>query len=388
MCSRFPARSTGPTRAPPRSAAPTSTAPASTPRTSSASPPVPRPGARRNPHLLDRGPASGSDRPRQPRRHEPAAELIPTAGSSPHGIMLQRTGVFWTHTFNALSANRAGQHGRQRAGQPSVRDRPHRRCCVRAASDGDEMFWANNGDPGRISSVHGAFGPRTTASSPPTDHPCGIAVAGGFVYWTNRDAGTIGRANLNGANRTPPSSRPAVPRAAWRSTAPTSTGPTSRATRSARAPLDGTPDMTGFSIDAGTGSRSLRNRGRPSAVPSPTGQAFAAPSRADRATSNRSRSPTPAARCLTSPHITILGANPAEFEITGDSCTTGLTPAAAAASSTCASRPRARALAPRSCRRPARTARCPPTSSYRGWPRRPRAPADPGGGESPPLCGY
>ena len=255
---------------------------------------------------------------------------ISTTGSSPHGITLQENRVFWTHTANEMASTlrigSANKDGTGSVGHPFVTSHTDGAACG-LATDGDEMFWANNDDPGRISSVHGPFAPPNHSFITATDNPCGIAVAGGFVYWTNRDTGTIGRASLDGTNQNP----------AFITTGGTPCGVavdgahvywTDQASDTiGRAPLDGSADMTGFSIDAGAGADPCGIAVDPVAVPSPTGHAFANTVEGEQSDQHAFEIINASSSVLDVAAITLLGGNPSEFEITGDSCTSGLTPA-------------------------------------------------------------
>ena len=211
----------------------------------------------------------------------PQPGLIPTGGTDPHGIMLDSSSVYWTQTFNALlRIGRVNLDGGGPVTHPFVQTNTNGDACGLSVSV-DTIIWVTDPvadpDAAGISSVHGGvFGkPNHNFIQPPnTTSPCGIAVAGGFIYWTNRGDGTIGRAAFNGANPDPDfittGGSPcgvAVDGAHiyWSDPASDTIG---------RAPLDGSPDVTGFSIDTGPGSDPCGIAVDPSVIPVPTSKDF------------------------------------------------------------------------------------------------------------------
>ena len=122
------------------------------------------------------------------------------------------------------------------------------------------VYWANY-DAGTIGRANldgtGANQSFITGAS----IPVGVAVDGGHVYWANAGTNSIGRANLDGTGANQSFITGASALAGWRSTPPTSTGPTSARARSgaptwtARAPTRASSPAPatrcGVAVDAG-----------------------------------------------------------------------------------------------------------------------------------------
>jgi hypothetical protein len=130
----------------------------------------------------------------------PDPTFIDTNGD-PQGISLDATNVYWTHVSSAAGwVGRASQGGFVPPvfGQEFQATDGTSLCGV--AANGDRAFWANPGSPGSVGSAHGIDPPEQDYITA-TNDPCGVAMAGGgLVYWTNRAGanGTIGRAGLGG----------------------------------------------------------------------------------------------------------------------------------------------------------------------------------------------
>lgn len=131
------------------------------------------------------------------------ATLIPTTGD-PAAVGLDANLVYWTHAFGGPPAGWIGRAtlsgfvppGNQTF-QPTATTSP---CGVTA--NGDRAWWANEGGPENIESAHGGDPPDEFVSGTFTNDPCGVALQGSHIYWANQAgaSGTIGRSGIDGSN--------------------------------------------------------------------------------------------------------------------------------------------------------------------------------------------
>jgi len=118
-----------------------------------------------------------------------------TGASTPTGVAVDGSYVYWTSTFSSDSIGRANLDGTG-AIQSFI---PGVSYPYGVAVDGNYIYWVNvggiadkigranlNGTGANQSFITGANG------------PSGVAVDGNYIYWGNQGTNTIGRANLNG----------------------------------------------------------------------------------------------------------------------------------------------------------------------------------------------
>lgn len=251
----------------------------------------------------------------------PQATFITTT-DSPKGLTLDQAGISWTQAPGGTGAIGRATLGGFLISQSHVPNIGASPCGL--TTDFDKFFWALGGSPGSIMKAHGTFPPFSTFSPMgTTDNPCGVALANGIVYWTNRGTGTIGRADLTGTTvGTPISTGLATDAPCGVAVDGAHIYWTEQDTDTInRSNLDGSSvnpapfpisvpaaDPCGIAVD-------------PTAAAEPSQQTFA-----DTAVGSRSDTATLVLRNTSSSildpsGVSIVGANPGDFELSGDGCT-------------------------------------------------------------------
>ena len=248
--------------------------------------------------------------------------LVATA-SPPGGVALDNRRLYWTHVVSPGN----GRIGRARldgtGAIPSFVATGALPCGV--ASDADDEYWANTGSPGSIGTAHSDETPNQSFVTATTG-PCGVARAGGYVYWTNQAGSSIGRADLDGSNPN-------------QSFIPTGAG-----SSPCGVAVDGQyvywSDQAGDTIGRADldGSNPNQNFITTNVGPDPCGVAVSATQQVTPSTSTFPETAVgsqsdiqalvvmnTASSVLDVTSATLIGANPAEFEKTGDSCTLNAT---------------------------------------------------------------
>ena len=254
----------------------------------------------------------------------PTPTFIATNGD-PEGVSLDATNVYWTHTSGTTPAGWVGR-GTQTGfvapqfGQEFQPTANTSLCGV--AANGDRAFWANPGDPGGIGSAHGIDEPDQDYVPGATSDPCGIAIAGGgFVYWTNQGggSGTIGRANLAGT-------------AADQDFVATGGSPCGVAVTGGhvywsdpvaddigRADIDGTDTDPDF-IDLASGTDPCGIAVTPTQASSPASQDFGTITAGTHTDVASFSIENEASSILDVTSVTLMGPDAGQFELTGDGC--------------------------------------------------------------------
>ena len=114
------------------------------------------------------------------------------------GVAVDRSHIYWTGNANGMigvgTIGRANLDGT--APEPNFISGASNPCGV--AVDGAHIYWSDTVAAGGIGRAN-LDGTGVNQSFAATDgYACGVAVDGSHLYWANRDAGTIGRANLDG----------------------------------------------------------------------------------------------------------------------------------------------------------------------------------------------
>lgn len=247
-----------------------------------------------------------------------------TTSDPPQGLAIDPSRIFWTQTVSGVGkvarVNLAG-------GAVSQTSTSNASPCG-VASDADKFYWANGGSPDSIGSSHG-FGPNQNFITA-TDNPCGVAVATGYVYWTNRAGDSIGRANIDGTSPvadfidTGTGSSPCGvaidgPHIYWSDQAGDKIG---------RVDLDGTSNLNASFIDAGVGSSPCGVAVTPVQEAVPATHAFAETAVGGQSDIQSFFAADRGSSVLDVTDVSLIGANPADFEKTGDGCTINVAPAA------------------------------------------------------------
>ena len=142
--------------------------------------------------------------------------FVSGTGRGPCGVALDRKNIYWGEALGGkVGPDKGGAIGRANRDGSAVNagfiPTPgiHHDCGVAIA--GSHIYWASGGAIARANvdgtGVDGQFIsglaiPRSTSPISTGGGPCGIAVAGKYIYWMNTEEGatpvTIGRANLDG----------------------------------------------------------------------------------------------------------------------------------------------------------------------------------------------
>jgi hypothetical protein len=133
----------------------------------------------------------------------------PASATSPGGVAADGQYVYWTHVVSgpsgahqcfAPSCGKIGQVALDGTGviqlfvpafPGSIGTTP---CAL--AVEPDHLYWGNSGT-NSIGQAHGPFVFNTNFITGASD-PCGVAFASGHLYWANRGNNTIGRASIEG----------------------------------------------------------------------------------------------------------------------------------------------------------------------------------------------
>jgi hypothetical protein len=135
--------------------------------------------------------------------------FVSGTGRTPCGVTLDRKHIYWTEALGIGRANRDGS-GVNASFIPTPRTGG---CSRSVAIAGSHIYWASGGAIARanldgtgveLHFIRGLVIPRSTSPISLGGGPCGIAVAGKYIYWLNVVEGatqvTIGRANLDGTS--------------------------------------------------------------------------------------------------------------------------------------------------------------------------------------------
>jgi hypothetical protein len=115
------------------------------------------------------------------------------------GVAVNRSHIYWTGHADGETGHgtigRARLNGTHR--QANLITGANNPCGL--AIDGRYVYWSNTAPTGGIgrARLDGSHVNRKFIST--NGYACGVAVNGSHIYWANRDAGTIGRANLSGS---------------------------------------------------------------------------------------------------------------------------------------------------------------------------------------------
>jgi hypothetical protein len=243
--------------------------------------------------------------------------------TDPRGLAALDNSIYFTHTWAATPfPGEVGRLNRNGTGLQSsfvIGGTGPDPCGLGFFSD--RIMFANQNPTDSIGRSHGMF-PETQNFITATDNPCGVASTDALVYWANQGSNSIGRANFDGTGavqnwlQLAPGTVPCAVTIAgdhiyWTATGTDQIG---RAEIGPGGPVDVDEDY----ISGVTDSCGLT--ATPRAQASPTSAAFAdttVGSESDAvalSVSNRSSS------ALDIGAVTVLGANPGDFEI-ADGCT-------------------------------------------------------------------
>jgi virginiamycin B lyase len=259
---------------------------------------------------------------------DPAAadQAFIATSAIPRGVALDNASIFWTRDAVPGPGGSEPAIGRATLAGfvisqnwvPAIGASP---CGL--TSDADKFFWALAGSPGAVMRSHGSFGPYSDFVPGSTSDPCGVAEESGLVYWANRGDGSIGRVNLDGVNPeknfidtgTPPASVPCgvavdETHVYWTDQADEAIW---------RAEVSGSNPTSVH--DTGAGSSPCGIAVDPTASAEPALHRFA-----DTGPERHSEAATLVVRNTSSSVLdptgaTLAGADPGDFEITGDGCT-------------------------------------------------------------------
>ncbi len=125
--------------------------------------------------------------------------FVSTGISDPRGVVVIQSGIYFTHVPSDGEIGRVDLDGTNVQSSyfinPGAATGPEP-CGLTWSSD--RILYANQGSPGSIGRSHTQFF-ETNEFITQTDNPCGVAAANGFIYWTNQDSDSIGRANPDGS---------------------------------------------------------------------------------------------------------------------------------------------------------------------------------------------
>jgi virginiamycin B lyase len=133
----------------------------------------------------------------------------PASATSPGGIALDGQSVYWTHVVSGPNpANQCFAPACGKIGTAALDGTGVNQLFVPAfpgsigttpcalAVEPDHFYWSNSGT-NAIGQAHGPFAPNPNFITG-ASNPCGVAFATGHVYWANRGNNTIGRASIEG----------------------------------------------------------------------------------------------------------------------------------------------------------------------------------------------
>jgi hypothetical protein len=249
----------------------------------------------------------------------------PAAAAPPGGVAVDNSWIYWT----GETIGRAGLDGAP-VSPAFINSANTGTSACGIASDADEIVWGvGPAASGALRAAHGPFAPNPNFL-PGQDDPCGVARARGFVFWTERGADDgIGRADFDSTNADPgfvdvaDGSDPcgvAVDEGHvyW----------TNRTTETIqRAPFTDLTDVETIVPASAEVDDPCGIAVSPTAEVAPSAHDFGAAETGDVSQIQAFLVANTGSSVLDVTELSLSGPNPGDFEITGDACSLGSTPA-------------------------------------------------------------